>query len=116
MEIEDLKVYERSMKLGEVIWTIVEGWTYYQKDTLGKQMVRAIDSVSANLSEGFGRYHYKETRHFNYFSQGSLFETKTWLTKAKNRKLISEEKFLFLMSEINAVGKMLNSYIKYFNK
>lgn len=116
MEIEELKVYERSMKLGDEIWQLVDRWSYFQKDTIGKQMVRAADSVSANISEGFGRYHYKETRHFGYYSRGSLSETKTWLTKAMNRKLMSEEKFSFLISEINIIGKMLNSYIKCFNK
>lgn len=43
---------------------------------MGKQLVRAIDSVAANLSEGFGRYHYKETRIFGYYSRGSLYESK----------------------------------------
>ena len=29
---------------------------------IGKQLVRAVDSVSANLSEGFGRYHFKKRK------------------------------------------------------
>jgi four helix bundle protein len=50
-----------------------------------EQLIKAIDSVAANLSEGFGRYFYKENRQFCYYSRGSLFETKTWLRKAFNR-------------------------------
>jgi len=41
---------------------VVDRWNYFQKDTVGKQLVRSADSIAANLSEGFGRYHYKETK------------------------------------------------------
>ncbi len=82
MDIEELKVYQLSMNIAEDVWHIVIGWNYFEKDTVGKQLVRAVDSIAANLSEGFGRYHYKEAKHFSYYSRGSLYETKTWLTKA----------------------------------
>ena len=111
MELTDLRVYNHAMDIGEEIWNIVVKWDSFQKDTVGKQLVRAVDSIAANLSEGFGRYHYRETKHFGYYSRGSLFETQTWLTKAKNRNLIKEEKFTSLISEINSIGKMLNAYI-----
>ena len=83
---------------------------------MGKQLVRAADSVAANLSEGFGRYHYKEAKNFSYYSRGSLYETKTWLTKAKNRKLITEELFTKLNSSIDTIGIKLNNYIKSIGK
>lgn len=56
MKLEELQVYQLSMELGEKIWEIVINWDYFLKDTLGKQLVRAADSVAANLSEGFGRF------------------------------------------------------------
>ena len=74
-------------------------------------MVRAADSVAANLSEGFGRFFYKENRQFCYYSRGSLFETKTWLTKAKNRKLILEDEYENIINEFEKIGKKLNRYI-----
>ena len=112
MKLEELKVYELSMELGESVWLIVEKWDYFSKDTIGKQLVRAVDSVAANLSEGFGRFHYKDAKNFTYFSRGSLYETKTWIRKAKNRNLINEEEYLKFIEDINLIGKMLNSYIK----
>ena len=66
MKLEELRVYQQSMELAEKIWHIVEGWDYFSKDTLGKQLVKAADSIAANLSEGFGRYHYRESAHFGY--------------------------------------------------
>ncbi|MBN1253090.1 MAG: four helix bundle protein [Bacteroidales bacterium] len=112
MKLDELNVYKLSMDIGERIWDFVNKWNYFEKDTIGKQLVRAIDSVAANLSEGFGRFHYKEKKNFNYYSRGSLYESKTWITKAKNRGLISEDDFLVLKKEINTIGKMLNSYNK----
>ena len=115
MDLEEIKVYNQSIQLGEEVWDIVIPWDYFGKDTIGKQLVRSADSIAANL-EGFGRYHFKETKQFGYYSRGSLYETKTWLLKAKNRKLISEVKFTSPVSEINQIGKMLNAYIKSLGK
>lgn len=112
MKLEELKVYELSMELGESVWLIVEKWDYFSKDTIGKQLMRSVDSVAANLSEGFGRFHYKDAKNFTYFSRGSLYETKTWIRKAKNRNLMNEEEYLKFTEDINLIGKMLNSYIK----
>jgi four helix bundle protein len=111
MKLEDLQVYSLSMEIGEDVWNIVGGWDHFAKDTVGKQLVRAIDSVAANLSEGFGRYHFREKMHFSYYSRGSLYESKTWLTKAHNRNLINDEKFEFIISEIDKIGIKLNNYI-----
>lgn len=116
MKLEELQVYQLSMELGEKVWNVAIGWDYFLKDTIGKQLVRAVDSVAANLSEGFGRYHYKEAKNFSYYSRGSLYETKTWLTKAYNRKLISEEEFLQFQKDIDIIGVKLNNYINSIGK
>lgn len=110
--LEDFKVYNLAMDLGEKVWSIVSEWDNFHQDTIGKQLVKACDSIAANLSEGLGRYHFKEMKNFSYYSRGSLFETKTWLTKSCNRKLINEDQFLELINGIDIIGKMLNSYIK----
>ncbi len=116
MKLEELQVYQLSMELGEKVWKIVINWNYFLKDTIGKQLVRAADSVAANLSEGFGRFHYKEAKNFSYYSRGSLYETKTWLTKAYNRNMISEEEFKVFQKDINNIAVKLNNYIKSIEK
>ena len=116
MKLEELQVYSLSMEIAEKIWSIVTGWDYFSKDTIGKQLVRAADSISANLSEGFGRYHYKENVNFSYYSRGSLFETRARLTKAHNRKLIGDENFESFIRSIDDIGIKLNNYIKSIGK
>ena len=112
MNLEELKVYELSMEIADKIWPIVINWNYFAKDTIGKQLIRPVDSMAANISEGFGRYFYKENRQFCYYSRGSLFETKTWVRKAFNRNLIKEEEYFLLIQNLETIGIKLNNYIK----
>jgi four helix bundle protein len=116
MKLEELQVYQLSVEIAERIWNIVINWTHFEKETIGKQLVRSIDSVSANLSEGFGRYFFNENKQFCYYSRGSLFETKTWLKKAFNRKLIEEKEYLTLANDLETMGVKLNNYIKTIGK
>lgn len=110
--LEDFRAHTLAMEIGEDVWKVVIKWEYFQKDTVGKQFVKAVDSIAANLAEGLGRYHYREAKNFAYYSRGSLFETKTWLTKAQNRALMTKDEFKSILSKLNVVGKMINTYIK----
>lgn len=60
LRLEDLEVYKVAMEIGEIVWTIVSRWEYFEKKTLGSQFVNAADSIALNISEGYGRFHYKE--------------------------------------------------------
>ena len=116
MKLEDLQVYQLSMSLGDRIWNIVVNWDYFAKDTIGKQLVKAADSVASNISEGYGRFHYKESKHFGYYARGSLYETKTWIPKAHNRSLINDVDFHNFQEDINVLGIKLNNYIRSIGK
>ncbi len=109
---EDLDIYQRSLAMGDSIYNLVSRWDWFAKDTVGKQIVRAADSVAANISEGFGRYHYNDRIRFIYFSRGSLYETQTWLIKAKQRKLISNDEYEKIDSELRLIGIKLNNFIQ----
>jgi four helix bundle protein len=111
MKFEDLEVYKLSMDLSDKIWDLVIKWEYFPKDTIGKQWVRAADSISANISEGFGRNNFKDQRSFYYYSRGSLCESKTWLDKAKRRNLIDVETYEMMLNEFNVLGIKLNNFI-----
>ena len=83
--LSKLNIYNDSMKLSNEIWDIVNVLDYFVKDTIGKQLVRSADSISANISEGYGRYSFKENICFLYYSRGSLYETITWINKTTRR-------------------------------
>lgn len=109
--LEDFKAYNRLMEVAELVWDVVTKWGYFEKDTVGKQFVKAVDSIGANLSEGLGRYHYRETKNFAYYSRGSLFETRTWLAKSMTRNLMNKALAQEIDAKLEIIGKMINSYI-----
>ena len=112
MKLEDLEIYRLSMEMGEKVWSIAIKWDSFAKDTVDRQLVRAVDSVPANLSEGFGRYHYREKKYFSYCSRVSLYESRTCLVKAHNKGLLDHEDFVLFMKNIGLIGVKLNNYIK----
>jgi four helix bundle protein len=56
--LEDLEVYNLAEQFGDQVWFMVAKREFFAKDTVGKQFVRAADSIAANIAQGFARYHY----------------------------------------------------------
>ena len=111
--LEKLEVYQLAELFSDKIWDLVSEWDYFKKDTIGKQIVRSADSISANIAEGYGRYYYKESKQFFFYSRGSLQETKSWLTKCKRRNIIEISKVEELINEAEKILAKLNGYIKF---
>ena len=108
---ENLKFYQLSEHLADLIWDIVGDWEYFAKDTVGKQIVRAADSIGANIAEGTGRGSFQDNRRFVKIGRGSLNETKHWLRRAYKRKLLTEEQIKRLKPIIGELSPKLNAYL-----
>jgi len=115
LKVEDLEIYQMAEDLSDRIWNICIKWDYFTKYTIGKQLVRAADSISANLAEGHGRYHFKDRLNFCYYARGSLEETKSWLLKAIRRNLITYQK-TEIKKIVEILPKKLNAYISSIKK
>src|SRR5262245_43223315 len=107
---EKLEVYRLSEKLADAVWPIVRKWDYFARDTVGKQMVRAADSIGANIAEGVGRGTYKDNRHFVHVARGSLYETQHWLRRSYKRDLLTVEQVHCLQPIVEELGPRLNAY------
>ncbi len=116
LKLNDIGAYKISFNLSNYIWDIVILWNYFEKDTLGKQWVRAIDSISANIAEGFGRYTKKDKINFYRYSFGSLKESMDWAQKAKIRKIITAQQYEYIMNELAKLPRELNYLIKFTNE
>lgn len=114
--LEKPEVYQLAELFGDEFWSLVEKWDNFKKDTIGKQLVRAADSISANIAEGYGRYFYKESKQFYFYSRGSIQETKSWLSKCKRRNIINADKCDELLARAEKILAMLNAYIKFVAK
>ena len=112
-DIEDSRMYKRAEKVADAVWDLVDGWKYFEKKTVGDQLVRSCDSIGANLAESAGRFHKNDVIKFIYYSRGSLRETKYWIKRANARDLIDEDDHSELLKELNQLGKELNNYIGY---
>lgn len=106
-----LHIYKLSERLADEIWKIVVGWSFFARNTLGVQMVKAADSIGANIAEGSGRGSDPELRRFLRISRGSLYETQHWLRRAYNRGLLSETQIRQLVPIVTELTPRLNAYL-----
>ena len=109
--INDLEIYREAMDIGEAVWSLVLKWENFSKNSLGNQLVRSADSISANIAEGYGRFHFKENQKFCYYSRGSLEETQGHIEKAVRRNLIDKETGKELYTQLEVLKKRLSKYI-----
>ena len=109
---ENLRVYNLAEELSDFIWEIVSHWNSFDRDTLGRQIVKSTDSIGANIAEGVGRYGTQDNRRFVYFARGSLYETKHWLRRAFKRSLLTQSEIDRIRPLVDELSPKLNAYIK----
>jgi len=109
---EELNVFLLAEQLADEVWDIVISWKYFEKETVGKQLVRAADSIGANISEGAGRGTPKDNQRFIRIARGSFNETKFWLRRANKRSLLNKAQTKNLKKILDELGPCLNAYLK----
>src|SRR2546422_8703450 len=109
---ENLDVYKLSEALADDIWNFVAKWEYFAKDTVGKQIVRAADSIGANIAEGSGRGSLQDNRRFIRMARGSLYETIHWLRRSYLRKLLTQTEIKKLRMLIEELTPKLNAFLR----
>ena len=113
LKLNDLNAYKISFHLSNYTWVTILKWDYFSKNTVGMQYARAIDSISANIAEGFGRYGRKDKIKFYYYSFGSLNESLDWTEKAYRRDLLSQEQYKYILSELKKLPQEINHLINF---
>jgi four helix bundle protein len=116
LKLNDIEAYKIAFKLSNYVWDIVLKWDYFATDTIGKQFVRAADSISANIAEGFGRYSKKDKIKFFRYSFGSMYESLDWNEKSHIRKLLDEDKYSYIFAKLIKLPKAINSLILFTDK
>ncbi len=115
LKLEDIECYKISFELSNYVWDLVIQWKNFPKYTLGQQFVDAVDSISANIAEGFGRYSKKDKIRFYQIAKGSLLKSVDWNNKANNRKLLTSDQFNHITTELEKLPISINYLIKYTN-
>ena len=84
-----------------------------EKWSLSLQLRRAVQSIPANIAEGYGRYYYQESVRYGYIARGSLEETYSHLTIAHRLGYLTDEIYHNQVLIVNELRRMLNGYIAY---
>jgi four helix bundle protein len=113
---EDLDVWKVCRNLRTQIATTVYTFPKEEQYRLRDQLIRASRSVTANLAEGYGRFHYAENLQFARQARGSLYEIIDHLTVAQEEKLISDETFTLVRESVLRAVLVVNGFIRYLSK
>lgn len=105
-KFEDLKIWQKAMKLVEQVYTISKDLPKEEKFGLISQIRRCSISIPSNIAEGAGRNSKKEFIHFLSIANGSLSELKTQLILISRLKFISNDKISELLSLCNEIQRM----------
>ena len=113
---EDLECWKACNDFRKFIRNITKKLPAEEKYELISQMKRASRSVTNNIAEGYGRFHYKENTQFCRQSRGSLYELKDDLIIALDEKYIKNEEFNEGLQKFEKSVLILNGYINYLVK
>lgn len=96
----DLKAYKQAIAIADDVWGSVHRWDKFDSWSIGIQLVRAADSVGANIAEAYGRYGLRDQRHLLHVARGSAYETEHWIGGALARVLLADEAFEHRIREL----------------
>lgn len=108
-----MEFFRRYVSVADWAWTTVSKWGRFERDTIGSQLVRACDSVGANLVEGDGRFGDADGLRFFVIARASAREARYWITCALNRGLVEQQAADAQLKDLIKATRSLNSLIRY---
>jgi len=113
---EDLEVWKECRNLRKQVSMVLKSFPLEEKYRMIDQLIRASRSITANIAEGHGRFHYQENIQFCRQARGSLSETLDHFICAFDENYISIDKLNAFRNQYNLCLKILNGYIAYLQK
>jgi four helix bundle protein len=113
---EDLEVYRAAREFRKAIYAVARDLPDFEKYGLASQMRRAAVSLTNNIAEGHGRFHYPDQIRFMLQSRGSLEELVDDVNVCLDESYLSTEKVGKLKETAQSVLALLNGYLRYLRK
>jgi four helix bundle protein len=107
-DFRELRTYQLSVRVADSVRDAVVLWPSVDRWTLGVQLIRAADSVGANIAEAYGRFSAADQRRMLYVARGSAFETEYWIARARARALPLPDR----ADQVSEVARALNGLIR----
>lgn len=111
--IKELEIYQLSRILSSKAWIIYQRLDYHLRKNWGDQMISSIDSVGANIAEGYARFHFLDRVKFYYIARASLSESvERWIDLGFERKIVIEDEHQEIYAIFKSLQIKLNKQIK----
>ena len=111
--LDNLEIYILARQLSRIAWNIYIKLHWQDKKTMGDQFLEAVDSIGANIAEGYGRYHYLDRIKFFYNCRGSFFESiYHWFQILEERRKVDKEDILNFKNIADNFLPKLNGFIR----
>ena len=109
---KEMPIWQEAMEIAEKIFHITDNLPKKEDYGFTSQIRRSALSISANISEAYGRNHTLDKINFYYFARGSVTETQSHLEYGKRVKYLSESSFEELDNKLNEMYGDINKIIK----
>jgi len=113
---EDLEVYKKAREFRKSMYAITRKLPLFEKYELGSQVRRASLSLTNNIAEGHGRYHYLDQIRFQLQARGSLSELMDDLNVCENENYLANDEITPLKARAKEVQRLINGYIRYLRR
>jgi four helix bundle protein len=112
----NLEAWKKGHELVLDIYNITKNFPKEELYGIVSQLRRAASSITANVAEGFARYHFKDKARFYYQARGSAAEVQNFLLLSKDLGYINEESCASLIEKANQVRQLINGLIRSIEK
>ena len=110
---EDLDVYKKAREFRKRMYAAARKLPDFEKYELGRQIRRAAVSLTNNIAEGHGRYHYLDEIKFQLQSRGSLAELLDDLNVCQDEDYLPTTEIVELKERAKEVQRLINGYIRF---
>jgi four helix bundle protein len=112
----ELEVWKKARQLKKEIFNLVEMFPAAEKYRLADQLIRSSRGINSSISEGHGRYTFKDRLHYCVIARGSLAETYNHLIDAYDCSYINYDQLKDYKNKIDEVHRLLNGYIAHLRR
>lgn len=112
----DLDTWKKGHELVLKIYKMTEGFPEKERYGITNQIQRASTSITANISEGFARFHFKDKIRFYYQARGSIAEVQNFLLITRDLNYINNDKCTEIGELANEIARLTNGLINSTNQ
>ena len=111
-DFTDLIAWQKNHQVVLLVYKLTRNFPKDELFGLTSQIRRSASSITANIAEGFGRYHYRDKARFYHMARGSNTETQNHLILARDLKYLTDDQYEDLTSRLIEGHRLINGLIK----